>query len=70
MDMKQLVKRMQGGGFDDPRKPLPSPFPTRRLVQPTLNDRDRFLLETVRQMTRARKRKQMAEDAKFDEMVG
>jgi len=71
MNMQRLVRRMQGGGFDNPRKPLPSPFPTgRRLMQPTLDGRDRFLLQTVQRLTRLRNRQHMAEDAKFEELVG
>ena len=60
---------MQGGGFSTPRKRITSPFPGRQIIQPTLDDRDRFLFEKIRQLKRLRNRKRMTEDVKFQNMV-
>ena len=69
MNLRNLVRRMQGGGFGTPRTRIPSPFPGRRVVPPTLDDRDRFLFEKIRQLKRLRNRKRMTEDVKFQNMV-
>jgi hypothetical protein len=69
MNLQNLVQRMQGGGFNSPRTRIPSPFPGQRIVQPTLDDRDRYLLETVQRLKTLRNRKRMTEDVKFQNMV-
>jgi hypothetical protein len=70
MNLRQLVRKMQGGGFNTPRAPVPSPLPNRPSIKPSLDELDRILLQQVQWLRKQQGRQRVSSDVRFGERVG
>lgn len=70
MNLQQLVKKMQGGGFNSSRAPMPSPFAGQQSIKPSLDDLDRILLQQAQWLRKQEARQRAIGNARFSERTG